>query len=245
MKMDRRDFDKACGAVLRQAMSRKPRARPTLIALILCIAIPAPAVSATAYVTDQHGFNLRAGEGTRYRIISELKSGTALDVVSENQRTGYSKVRLSDGTEGYILSRYLQQEPTAALKLRKATARLTQLEQSPSALALMLDQTRTELAELKRKNKSNLAELVAAKAELKAIRAASKDTVGLMNEHKTLARRVNYLEQLTSQLQQVHAALLSDRRHRWMALGAGVFSIGVLLGAILPRVLPRSNSTTR
>jgi SH3 domain protein len=245
MKIDSCDFLSACRTASRRTSSRRRRLLLALLAISLGFGVSAPGVSGTAYVTDQHTFNLRAGESTGYRIISVLDSGTALDVLSENERTGYSKVRLSDGTEGFILSRYLQTDPTASLQLKKATKRLRELEQSPSSLALMLARARTKLKNLQEQSEANLAELRAAEAELEAIREASKETVRLMKEHEMFADRVNYLEQLTSELQRAHADLIGDRHHRWMIFGAGVFSVGLLAGIALPRILPGLNSTTR
>ena len=237
--------DGTCAADHPRLTPRKLVGLLNLTAFALGLASSTPCISADAYVTDQQGFNFRSGESTRYRIISQLKSGTAVNVISENKRTGYSKVRLSDGTEGFIRSRYLQDEPTASLQLRKAKERLAELEQSPSSLALMLADARRELADVKRENQSNLTSLRAAEAELKKIRAASENAVRLMEEHKVLETKVSYLQKLTSELKRTHAALHADRNFRWMAFGAAILGIGIFIGIAMRRLASNAGNTPR
>ncbi len=212
-----------------------------ITALILALGINSPCPAASAYVTDQHSYNLRSGESTRYRIIATLKSGTPVDVISQNEDTGYSHVRLSDDTTGFLRSRYLQTSPTSALQLEQTQKRLNELEKSPDTLALQLSQTQADLATLKQKYQVNLETLGSAEADLAEIRAASADAVRLAQEHSSLQDQVEYFRELTSQLQQLQSEARHDRHHRWMSFGAGLLLFGIIAGIFLQNLLSNRN----
>jgi SH3 domain protein len=178
------------------------------LAAIATITLPALAFAQPtqrSFVTDHHSYNLRSGESTRYRIISVLESGTPVEVLARSAETGYSKVQLPDGTEGFIRSRYLQTEPTAAVELKELRLRLKELEKSPSQLQLQLAEADIALAELTASHKSSLVDLKVAKAELEHVRRASENALHFAEQNEVLSQRVAYLEHLTIELKMRHA----------------------------------------
>ncbi|MGD8927068.1 MAG: hypothetical protein PVG20_09465, partial [Thioalkalispiraceae bacterium] len=70
-----------------------------LISLILACLLPLQAYAANKYVSDHLVITMRTGQGNQFEIIKTLISGTKLEVLEETD-TGYTKVRLADGTEG-------------------------------------------------------------------------------------------------------------------------------------------------
>lgn len=58
-----------------------------------------------AYVKVQTVLNLREGPSTKTKIISKLKPGEI--IVVEKTVDGWSKVKLEDGTDGYVSSEYI------------------------------------------------------------------------------------------------------------------------------------------
>ncbi|MGH8645013.1 MAG: TIGR04211 family SH3 domain-containing protein, partial [Gammaproteobacteria bacterium] len=61
----------------------------------------------------------RAGPGSHYGIVSMLKSGTRVDVLSQDKKNGYSKIRLDSGETGWVMTRYLMGQPAAREQLTK------------------------------------------------------------------------------------------------------------------------------
>lgn len=62
----------------------------------------------TAYVnTKSSGLNVRVGKGTDTAIKANVAKGTILSVLEEDDGSGWTKVRLGDGTTGYVSSTYL------------------------------------------------------------------------------------------------------------------------------------------
>src|SRR3954471_24393089 len=95
--------------------------------LIIVLGLLAIAAHAqTRYVSDKLGVELRRGPSTEYLILRSLDAGTALDVLEQDTAAGYSRVRVADqGTEGWILTRFLTAEPIARERLAAAEHSLT------------------------------------------------------------------------------------------------------------------------
>lgn len=59
-----------------------------------------------AYVKVTSSLNVRSGPSTKYNKIESLKPGDLVSVV-ETTKDGWSKVILSDGTDGYVSNEYI------------------------------------------------------------------------------------------------------------------------------------------
>jgi len=204
--------------------------------LLTALLVAAPAVAETRYVTDQYDFNLRAGESTRYKIIRTLPSGTPLEILGINEKTGYAQVRTEDGKTGYILTRYLQDEPAARTRLADMSAKLAELQQAPDALA-------AKLAELRQQHDTLTADYSALKRdkqtlerELAEVRQVSKDALRINRERVQLQNDVATLTEQVRDLEYQSRELANQRDQRWFMIGAGVVAGGILIGLILPNL---------
>src|SRR5687768_18582252 len=98
-----------------------------LLALAAFFCASAPA--ATMYVSDQLTVPLRRGPSNTHRILHKgLPSGTALEVLGEDAAAGFTQVRMANGTEGWVPTQYLSQQPIARQQLAAATRRVESLE---------------------------------------------------------------------------------------------------------------------
>ncbi len=70
---------------------------------------------ATKYVTDEFEIMLRTGQSTQHEIRRQIKSGTPLEILQESD--GYTNVRMPTGVEGWVLSRYLMDQPSGRDRL--------------------------------------------------------------------------------------------------------------------------------
>ena len=85
-----------------------------------------------AWVRGEIRLNLRSGAGTQFRILGGVATGDGLSVLTRGN--GWTKVRMTDGTEGWIPKGYLESEPPP-------TIRLAQLEIEVSTLRDRLSNT--------------------------------------------------------------------------------------------------------
>lgn len=86
--------------------------------------------SAEYHISDEVSVFMHSGPSNKYRIISNLSSGTMLDVLAKDGSTGYVKVRLEKGTEGWVQGKYVDKGQSLASRLpdlEKALARSRQL----------------------------------------------------------------------------------------------------------------------
>ncbi|MAL31835.1 MAG: peptide-binding protein, partial [Marinobacter sp.] len=103
-----------------------------LFSLVLIVSSVSVAQARTVWVDDQLYLPVRSGAGTQYRIIENaLPSGTPLEVLETGDN--YTRVRTPKGTEGWVASQYLSNEPIAADQLHRVSRQL--------------DETQSELAE--------------------------------------------------------------------------------------------------
>ena len=89
----------------------------------------------TRYVTDRTIVELRRGPSTEYLILRNLEAGERVEILEQNEAEGYSRVRVADqGTEGWILTRFLTAEPIARERLAVAERNLTAARERVAAL---------------------------------------------------------------------------------------------------------------
>ncbi len=111
-----------------------------IIGLLLSVGVGA----AEYHVSDEVSVFMHSGPSNQYRIISNVPSGTMLDLLAKDGSTGYAKVRLEKGTEGWVQGKYLSKGQSLASRLpelEKALAyshRLTE-EQSEALAGLESD----------------------------------------------------------------------------------------------------------
>ena len=124
----------------------------------------------TAYVTDLLRLGLHQAEDTSDRAFRTLQSGQELEILSRTPN--YARVRLPDGTEGYVKVAYLVDEKPAALivdELRAESERLqSELADLEAAFAEPAARIRTLEADVDRLT-SALADATATSDELESL----------------------------------------------------------------------------
>ena len=74
--------------------------------------VSATALAETVYVRDTLYVPLRGGATAEHRILHKgIRSGTAMELLEADPESGYSRVRMGDGLEGWIQSQYLVDFP--------------------------------------------------------------------------------------------------------------------------------------
>lgn len=82
-----------------------------LFTLVLWTSYPGDALAARTATVNVSVLNVRSGPGTEYAKISEVTSGTMLPVLEE--RSGWVRVTLADGSSGWVSSSYVTLQNTA------------------------------------------------------------------------------------------------------------------------------------
>jgi SH3 domain protein len=206
----------------------------TLFALLLGTFSNAQAK--TRYVTDEFKIMLRSGESPTHRIVRQLPSGMALDILGSNQETGYSQVRTPEGTTGFVLSRQLMDNPSARERLATVEARIKELEQAPGQLSSKLATLQEEYQTLSKEHAEQTRIRAELEQELESIRRTSADAIQMATERTSLRKSVQELTHQVEDLKQQNLDLSNEGMQQWFLVGAGVIVLGILIGLILPRL---------
>lgn len=203
--------------------------------LILALCWSLPALAADKYVSDKLAITLRTGQGNQYQIIKILESGARLKVLEETD-TGYARVQLADGTEGWVRTQYLTDEPVAADRLVKVEERLAKLQERNTAMQQELKtlkqekgQLESELNKLRGAHQSASTEL----AQLSELAARPKQ---LAEENIELRENFARMSDELTLLKQENQVLKDRSKRNWFLAGALVVVIGMIIGLIIPKL---------
>jgi SH3 domain protein len=209
--------------------------RLTLLLIVLfTTAIINDAVAETRFVSDELEITMRVGPSTKQRIISMLKSGTPVEILSVDRKSGYSKVRAANGKTGFVLSRFLMDEPSAREQVASLTARIQELQAEPEQIRSRLSQLQEDYAKLQKEHQKLLNDKNSITQELAGIRQTAANAINISNERSELRKQVVKLKQEAADLQHTNRELSNNRNQRWFLIGAGVVLGSILLGWLLP-----------
>ena len=210
---------------------------------IFTIALSGQALAESRYVSDTLEITMRSGKGTSFGITRMLRSGTRLEVLDEDKKTGYTKVRTKSGKEGWVLTRFLMKTPAARDRLANAEDKLAKLELENRKLEADLTSLKDEKAKLS-KNLGNLdSESRKVNQELAEIKRTASSALAIDSENKELKSRVVSLERQLQTMQQENEGLKDRTARDWFMVGAAVVLLGIIVGLIIPRIRWRKKSS--
>ena len=215
-----------------------------LFFLISCVFILCGnAVAETRYVSDTLEITLRSGKGTSFGIIRMLRSGTPVEVLDVDKKTGYTQVRTNSGKEGWVLSRFLMKGQAARDRLATAEKELAEMELENRKLTTAM----TALKEEKSTLESNLSTLEGesrgVSQELAEIRRTASSALAIDSENKDMKGRIVSLERQLQTVQQENETLKDRTARDWFMVGAAVVLLGIIVGLIIPKIRFRKKSS--
>ncbi|MDH3577761.1 MAG: TIGR04211 family SH3 domain-containing protein [Gammaproteobacteria bacterium] len=206
------------------------------VALVCTLFAAAAAFAAPAWVSDQFEITLRTGPSTSNSIQLMIDSGLRLEVLERDADTGYSKVRTPGGTEGWVLSRYLMNEPSAREQLQKLSSQLTSANSRGSSLDAQMKGITAEYDSANRKIKELERAKAAVEKELSEIKRTAANVLSIDKQNKTLMDQLAAAQIRADTLEQENRELSSQTTRYWFMAGALVLLVGIFLGIWLPRV---------
>ena len=214
----------------------------SLIVMMFVLGWIANAEAKTVYVTDNLELPLRSSESTKGKIISLLATGTPLTVLNENTKTGFSKVRLQNGMEGYISTRNTMPELPNRLLSGPNSKVIEALQAENSTLKEELAKAKSTLAPGTSLEQSLAAERDRLERELTEIRKTAANQIQIKDERDELQEQVVNAKRELEQLKLENHALKDGANQDWFLYGGIISLAGVLLGFILPKISWRRKS---
>lgn len=169
------------------------------------------------WVSDHLSAYVRSGPTNGYRIVGALDSGTPVQVIST--QNDYSQVRTSKGDSVWIPSNQLQDQEGAA-------ALVPALQQQVSNLKAQLNSSSDTI----RQHAQSLQQIV----------DDQKKYIGQLEDTRTTLNQ--QLNDSQSQVRSLQAQLGNEHQDellRYLAYGGGIAGIGLLVGLVLPNMIPK------
>ena len=214
----------------------------TLIAgLALVFAAQAAAQNVTRYVSEDLEVGVRTGTTLQHRIIRNAVSGERVTVLE--QEDGHSRVRFANGTEAWILTRYLQNQPHSRERLAAVQAELDEIrsgsDDQTSRIAQLLD-ARRALESERETLQRQLADLESELGDLREVAARPQEIRAQNVQLQTsLLEAQNAAEDYRRRVEVMRA----DSQRRWFMTGALVTVGSLILGILLTRLPRRRRSS--
>lgn len=198
-----------------------------LIGLTLLTLSAAAAVHAEEkrYISDELSTWVRSGPGNDYRLIGTLNAGEEVALLQSNDNSKYGQIRDSQGRTTWIPLAQLSQQPS----LR---TRVPQLEEQVKVLTAKLANIDGSWNERT--------------ADMQKKVAGSDDAINSLKEENQQLKN-----QLVVAKKKVDAAnvQLDDKQRtiimQWFMYGGGVAGFGLVLGLLLPHMIPRRKKSDR
>lgn len=223
--------------MIRNTPSNRMLATTSLLILLLCVA-PA-AVAQTVYVDDRLVAPLRSGQSTEYRILDAgLVSGTPLTLLERNEETGYSRVRTPKNQEGWILTRYLSDEPIAADLLESARRNLAKAQAAQKEAQSIAKTLQAERDQLLAERATLREEVRSLSNELDELKSISANALNLDRRNQELQETSQALRNEVELLTTDNQRLKDKSESNFMLVGAGLVGLGILIAVVLPLLRP-------
>ena len=186
----------------------------------------------TVYVADDLNLSLWDAASSHGKVLKSLATGTPLTVIDKQPKAEFIRVRLIDGTEGFIKSRYTKKQAPA-------------IDAKDSSDKTLADNAalRAELAALKESiapdsslEKSLTTERDKLARELSDLKKTAANALQIKNERDELQERVVNIERDLQQYKLENQALKDTASQDWFLYGGLLALVGVLLGFILPKL---------
>ena len=187
----------------------------------------APVVHAdtTRYISDELSTWVRSGPGDQYRLVGKLNAGDQVTLLQTNQDTHYAEIRDGQGRTNWIPLSQLSDSPS----LRTQVPQLQQqVKVLTDKLANIDNSWNQRTADMQKK--------VAGSDD--AINALKQENQNLKNQLIVAQKKVNAAN---VQLDDKQRAIIMQ----WFMYGGGVLGIGLLLGLLLPHMIPRRKKSDR
>jgi len=173
--------------------------------------------AAEQYVTENLNTYLRRGAGDQFKIAGAIQSGEAVTVLEQQGK--YTLIRDNKNREAWILTSELSSTPSS----REENPRLkAQVQELTLKLNRVDSDWQQRINEIQRRSKQ-----------------AEQQSSELLEQNSQLKRE---LEMTKNKNRDLEAMLDAGKREiaiQWFIYGGSVLGVGLLIGLVLPHILPR------
>jgi len=180
------------------------------------------------YVTDFLKLTLRSGPSIENKILSVIESGQQVEMLEPGE--DWSLVRMANGKEGYVLTRYLMPEPTHNVLLEQLQTKHKALMQQAATLLEENTHFRDENKQLKSTLDENEKALKKMSTDYDKLKAGSAEYIELREKYKTVSGQLAEQTKRADALDEELRAIEINQYIKWFLAGSGVLLVGFIVG---------------
>ncbi|HEI6811723.1 TPA: SH3 domain-containing protein [Yersinia enterocolitica] len=198
---------------------------------LICLTVLSLTLSLSAYaeekryISDELNTYVHSGPGNQYRIVGTLKGGDEVTLISVNDGTNYGQIRDSKGKTTWIPLDQLSETPSLRVRVPDLEQQVKTLTDKLANIDNSWNQRTAEMQQKVAASDSVISEL-------------QKENESLKNQLVVAQKKVNAVN---LQLDDKQRTIILQ----WFMYGGGVAGIGLLLGLILPHLIPSRKKNNR
>ncbi|MEF2523758.1 TIGR04211 family SH3 domain-containing protein [Vibrio mimicus] len=190
-----------------------------LICMVLFSMLAAPTFAQDRYIADKLFTYMHSGPSNQYRILGSIDAGEKVKLLDVNKDSGYSQVADERGRTGWVESRFITREVSNALRLPALEKELAEVKKQLANARQNADSEKAGLAESLELRNQQIADLERTYGDI------SKQLTDSQTEIRELRAKLDTQKE--------------DLLLKYFTYGGGVAGIGLLLGLVLPHIVPR------
>lgn len=195
---------------------------------VFILAISGVVWAETMYVTDVLRLTLRTGQSTEHKIIAVIESGQEVEILESGEE--WSSVRLADGKEGWVLTRYLTPRETYNVKLKRLEDKHKNLRAQAASLLEENTKLNSENKKLKAASGQNEKALNKIQSDFESLKSESAEFIKLKTKYQKTSKELNEKSQRLTDLEEQISRLELYHYIKWFLVGAGVLLLGFVIG---------------
>ena len=210
--------------------------RISLFLLLLFVGTAQLHAAEVKYVTDIFEVTMRSGTTTSNSIVRLLRSGQSVTVLEEDPVSQYSMVEIDDGKQGYVLSRFLTDEPAARETLQDLLGKYESQQLQVGEQQAEINQLKQSLLQEQGDSEALKITLRASEQEFSEVRDAAQNTLNILEQNKRLQTVVDQLREEKTMLSETNAELSDSTQIDWFVRGAAVSLFAFIIGIVVTRI---------
>nr|WP_257152435.1 TIGR04211 family SH3 domain-containing protein [Vibrio cholerae] len=187
--------------------------------MVLFSMLAAPTFAQDRYIADKLFTYMHSGPSNQYRILGSIDAGEKVKLIEVNKESGYSHIADERGRTGWVESRFITREMSNTLRLPALEKELEEVKKLLANARQNADSEKAGLAESLELRNQQIADLERNYADI------SKQLTDSQSEIRELRAKLDTQKE--------------DLLLKYFTYGGGVAGIGLLLGLVLPHIIPR------
>lgn len=206
------------------------------VLVMLMLAISLPVQAQLRYVSDELQIPLRSGASNAHRIISFLKSGTALTVLAASDDEAFIEVEIADGKTGWVAAKDVIDMPSGRDRLVSVNQKLIAYKKDIEEYKGIIADLKAEVKSLKDEKGSLQNERINLSNSLDDLKITAANPLALSKKNKELKKELDQVRENEAVLEKDNQQLRSNVMQEWFMIGGSVSIGSLILGLLLTRI---------